>query len=557
MFWHDMPALDSASNVADFAVACDPLPSAGEPGSLYRTSSDRTRGARPGKLRGLFTAAALADGHLAFVDIEDLDAACRRPSTVNTSSTEDAAGCHGDPNIGAYSDGTAPTVSDESSCRVVEEHAERSLQFVISSPDTGVRAPSLRSFPRLSDSDGSLSIGQIGDAPQHPIVLAVGYPGHAPVVQVGTFRYGEGSDYDRPLELDPAVAEEATLLLPQREPRAYPASEKLSLSFEGSLMPERNTGVLADGVLTDSDAGFCGLGVQDVSLARQWGQQLEVAAARLDAFADSHADYVQLTDDFDEKSPYWTEGDGAACEDAQGFDGCKSLFGTAKDPTSARDWTIQEASTDSLVLSPRGVSDASTRRRLLDSVRCCFPGPLKYTVRGANQWVFFGSTQRMPHRVTADAQGRCVLDCSGRTRWNQGRVLEISSSGCADGQTCRIGAAGPTDYACVTTKAAGALDPSATDLAPGCIFDGATARFVVYRGMSPSYRDMQFQWEIIGGFQPLRLSTQSSNSGSSVLPSQVAYLPSNDRLVVVDSALGGVGLFSLVTMMADPADPFL
>jgi hypothetical protein len=557
MLWHDMPALDGTSELATFSVACDPDPTAAEPGSLYRTSADRSRGARPGKLRGLFTVAALANGQLAFVDIEDLDAPCRRPSAVNPGTEENSLGCSLDPDIAGYIDGPSPTVSDESSCRAVEPHAERSLQFLVSSPDTGVRAPSLRSFPRLSDTDGSLAVGQIGDAVEHPMMLAVGFAGEEPEVKLGTFSYGTSPDADRPLVLDPAVAEEASLLLPQREPRAYSPQELFSLTYEGALLPSRTTGVLSGYELTDPDAGFCGLGVQDVAFSREWGAQLGVASSALDAFAAAHADYVQLTGEFDEKSPYWKDGAGARCEEDSGFDGCKALFGTVKDPTSARDLLISEAWVDHLVLSPRGVSDATAQRRLLDAISCCLPGALSYTIRGGNQWVFLGSSQGSPHRVTAGADNRCVSDCGGRSRWNQGRVLEISSSGCPAGTSCRIGAATSADSACITTRSSGGVDPASDEVSNGCIFNGVTARFAVYRGQLASRRDMRFQWEVIGGFSPLRVSTQSLASGSSVLPQQLVYLPQNDRLVVVDGALGGLGLISLATLQQYPSEPFL
>src|SRR5690606_1235493 len=83
--YQDRPIASPATGVGATGTACDPDPDAtGKTiAAEYRPTSNDDLGARPGLLRGLFGYALLSNGNVAIVDIEDLDAPCRRPVTAN------------------------------------------------------------------------------------------------------------------------------------------------------------------------------------------------------------------------------------------------------------------------------------------------------------------------------------------------------------------------------------------------------------------------------------------------------------------------------------------
>src|SRR5690606_20743529 len=132
----------------------------------YRPTSNDDLGARPGLLRGLFGYALLSNGNVAIVDIEDLDAPCRRPVTANHSSTPDFRGCFDDTIDEAYytTDGnedSSPTVTEEASCSVVTPHRARSLVEIKTEQNGQVNAPSLRAFGRLSQDGRGLAVSRL------------------------------------------------------------------------------------------------------------------------------------------------------------------------------------------------------------------------------------------------------------------------------------------------------------------------------------------------------------------------------------------------------------
>lgn len=331
--------VDPQTGVAAVGTFCDPRPSAnGSVAAEYRTSSTYTSGAGPRNLRGVFGFVALASGQVAVVDVEDWDAACRRPVATNPDGTEDFRGCSNDPVDVPYftEDGTEDalrTVSGEASCRVVEQHRARSGTYVLTSPDTGARAPSIRSFPRLSAPEGgNLPSDQSEDGLQNPKLLAVDYVspsgGTTPAeAYISSSLYRHGAEGNSNLETDPSLATQATLALMQREPRAF-ADEETSITYEGTLTPERPAGFLditpagQPNVLTDGDGSFCNRGVEDQALAQETGEKLGLTGGELTTFSREHADYAQLTSDLRGKDDsYWTSGGGLHLRwpDRQGF----------------------------------------------------------------------------------------------------------------------------------------------------------------------------------------------------------------------------------------------
>lgn len=553
----DVPLADDETGVALLSQHCDPAPDSDSAGTLYRTSSDYARGARPRKLRGLFGMVALANGRIAVIDIEDLDAPCRRPQQANPSAAPDAHGCRLDPDVEAFTDGNLPTVSSEASCNVVEPHQPRSAYFVLTSSHMGVHAPTLRSFPLLSLPEDSQPTSATDERLTQPKMLAVppsetaGAAAIPSQVFVGTTLYETTDGAENVLAVDPAEAEHNSLILPVSEPRAYTVNETFRATYEGALAAERPSGRLlaTDRWFVDPDTGFCNLGVQDERLAAEWAAELGVSKADREGFAKAYADYVQLSGDFDDEEPYWQSPAGRACDGGRGMAACEEKFGTAEDPSPARDLRIVEAYQDHLVVTPRA-------RVSLDLVRCCFPSLSSYRLRASRQWIVAGSNLGFLHQISAGPDGRCVRDCNARKALFRGRALEISSTmDCPDDDTPCIGRAdSEVDFACIVDRSSGEIVPGSGEVAEDCVFHGLHAHFAIYRGSSASARDMSFSWEVSGGFVPLTLNIATTTTGTSVLPQGLHYLGRTDVLVAVDAIAAGVELFDLnsLTILGQP-----
>jgi len=565
---HDVPIVDEASSTASTGVLCDPTPGAATVGSQYRTSSDYTRGASPSKLRGMFAMVALSDGHVSVIDVEDWDAACRRPIEGNTSSSMNWRGCVNDA-ASFYIDGSnARTVSDEASCRVVEPHHPRSGRFVASNSAIGTGAPSLPGFPALATPSNQTSSGSSTRSNTPPKLIAAPYPAShgTSEVYISSTRYYLSPGPTVPsgatlLDTSPATADHNSVLLPLVEPRSYLPTENFSLTYEGKLFDDRASGLLghSDVSLTDLDAQFCDKGVQDRDVAEELAPEYLPAGADKSTFAANHADFVQITADFDDHDAYWSTPIGSSCAadpatGVSGIAGCRSYFGTNGDLKPTRELTVTEAYQDRLVLNPR-TSDAVIAANL----RCCFPGTVKYTVRAARQWLLRG--QQALSRVVAKSGKRCQLDCSPRKQHVRTRAIEITSSdtncpGGSEACTCSmptgecIGPAAP-DGACVLQNAGATgpglqVEPNAEgSLPPGCIFDSIKARFVVYAGTAASIRDMAFGWQVTGGFSPYQITLSNSFTGALVMPQSMTAAPNLNAFFVVDGVSGGVFEFVL------------
>ena len=568
----DAPATDPETGVGTVGTLCDPDPSIdlNSPAAQYRTTLDYTRGARPRQLRGVFGFIALASGQIAVVDVEDWDAACRRPVRANSNPEEDFRGCGGDPDEPEFYtlDSTAEgrrTVSGEASCGIFAPHRSRSGSFVISNNDIGTRAPAIRSFPRLRASEGgNLPTDQSEEGKQNPKILAVDFDapggGAQPAeVFISTNRFVRGSsNAATDLVIEPEAAERLSLALMLKQPRAF-AEEDVLVEYEGALSAERPAGFVqigapgADSVLRDADGGFCNRGVEDLALAREVAVEQNIAAGKLDAYARRHADYVQITSDLrSEDDRYWSQGAGGSCGGVSGkaaFFSCRNFFGTADAPSPSRDFTILEARQAELTLSPRGTSDPEDRQTVLDQLACCFGGAaLRYKVRAGHQWIVKGSRSGFRHNVVADADLRCIRDCNPRRSLLRSRILEISSSSCpaATGDevtTCGIGRATSADVACIVPNQA-AVSPGAAG--SECIFENLMYRFAVYRGNQPSQRDMAFSFQLVGGYAPLVANLAAQTAA--VSPQAMTFVPQLGQLAVVDGAAEGLVLVSLDTV---------
>ncbi len=592
----DFPKPDPVTGVGQFGLACDPYPTTptSAPGALYRPNSDFSDGARPFNLRGVFGFVMLTNGQIAIIDVEDFDAPCRRPITTNASDTEpeDFRGCAPDrkaPNQSVLPDyftvdggpTSAPTVTNESSCRVVETNRPRSAALSISSTTNGLRAPTLRSFPRFSNPDPSavittgtqprlLAVDFASTDPSSPtpvpaqVSISAQLYAHCPSNQSGPLPVPcDGSTQYLPIDVDPRTAPQNSLVLPLNEPRSYAQDEAPVLTFEGRVFADRTSGFLQStsdpsrALLRDPDANYCVAGVEDSSSILAEAAALAIPASRRKAWAAAHSDYVQITGDFPVADDvYWTVGAGQSCS----RDACVNEFGNLDNPavlSVSRDLSIEEAYGDHLAVTPRcqtvegEVDPKCAPSVVLKDLRCCFPAGTAYTVRASHQWLLTAAAGL--NDLASGEAGRCVhtATCDPRKKYFHSRAFEVcDSEASADpAKTCK--ASDPT-LGCVVGGADIPIEPGG--VGSQCIFENLTSRFVVYRGAQPSTRGMSFSWQTTGGFVPLTLSlaTQSTQ----VNPQSMAYLPELGYLAVIDGSTLGLSLFDLNSLSVVSPSPY-
>lgn len=573
--YRDIPYVDqseSGTGVAEFGVRCDPDPKATDPqATRARPNSDYTDGARAGLLRGLFGFVMLTSGSIAVIDVDDLDADCRRPLTGNPTDTPDFRGCVHDPEVSEFRDpnGNA-TVTDEVSCRVVEPHQVRSSRLLLNTATSGIRAPSLRSFPQLLLPTSAAST----DSLERARLLAVPYAGPEgePLptdVFVASTRYSTsptGADVV-PTNPNDASTEQlqvlSSLVLPWLEPRAYTPDDTFTVTYEGSYAGDRLSGFLSvdadgdTGRLTDDALSFCGAGVYDVATMTDYAtRELGAEPAQAAAFAESHADYVQLTTGFLDANDTWWRRDGGVTREQ-----CVEVFGAedAQPLLPSRELKIVAAHADKLEVTPRNPVTATGLTITMELVKSCFPTSQRYRLRAGRHWVLSRTSTGFRHDVVeSGSERRCVRSCDPLKKWNKGRVFEISASAGAcrrpedppgDPLVDRVGCAEDPNDPCVYDQRQGGVDPSFK-----CVFNGLTARFALYRGRTASVTDQAFTWQTTGGFSPLTMSLSALST--TVAPQSIQYVSEVEQLAVVDGASQGLSLFSLDTFNVVKPSPF-
>lgn len=575
--FQDLP-LPAANGIAVEGIACDPHPSVplDSPAARYRTRPDRLAGARPTKLRGTFAYATLHSGQLAVVDVEDMDAACRRPVGVNPLPLENLRGCRNDdPSLlltGYLLDGRTPTVSNEESCNLVVPHRARSRSFF---SNTGSqRSAALLSFPTLTLPTGrSVTTDQSDEGKDQPKMLGARFaPGERAELYVGALRYETDNPSSR-LELDPAITERSSLLLSYEEPRAYSPGEEFLATYEGIVHAPISEALFrapADGSsfgLVDEglNASMCSAGIQDLDLTREVGASMGVSdPTALALFAQRHTDYVQITEPLlEEDHAYWQPGNrGAECG-AELFDGgdssrdlrgrplCDNFFGSPQAGLPARDLRIVAASEGGLLVEPRLERQSDDRRqRVMQFVSCCFPEPTSYVVRAGHQWLVRGSAIGAAHHVRTDpTTRRCVNDCNPLTQRLTSRVFEISCSENCPTDSRNLPAAGRAvpgqDFVCVVDDTTGGVEPGE----PGseCIYQSLTTRFAIYRGQEQTDRDTRFRWLTSDGFTPLTVSLTNAERSRSY-PRAMRTLPELGLMLVTDGSVPGLTTVQLTSI---------
>jgi len=593
----DFPKPVPETGVGEFGLSCNPDPNASGPATLYRPNSDYTDGARPLNLRGLFGFAMLTNGQVAVIDVEDFDGPCRRPVTSNMGAedTVDMHGCKGGDTVASYTVNGVRTVTDESSCKIVEPHRPRSASLSISSSSNGLRAPTLRSFPQFATPGTTISLdnqprmmatdfanpdpAQSGTLLPAEVNVSSQPYAHCPVRQPGDAPLPPPCDGSAlQLGIDPGLdVVQNSLTLPLVEPRSYALDESPSLVFEGRLFPDRSSGFLqaepdaAEGLLRDPDANFCGAGVEDSDTIRARGAELGIPAANLDAWSVAHADYVQITGDYPPAyDAYWAKGDSAS-GGTQGKgsqcatllnqprlgdrDACVKVFGNIDNPAVLdvdRNLSVLRASAGQLAVQPRGCTGDGCAEKL-KQLACCFPAGTAYSVRASHQWVVSGTGGL--HDLAVGPNGRCqhTASCDRRKQLFGQRAFEVCDPSRpyvpdvdTDGQ-CTLS---NPNVGCVGTEIP--VLPGAP--ASQCIFENLTSRFVVYRGAQPSVPGMTFSWQTTGGFVPQTMSLLTQSS--SVSPQSLGYLPEQGWLAVVDASTLGLLLFDLNSLGVIAPSPY-
>jgi hypothetical protein len=543
-------------------VKCDPSAMA----DINRTSVDFTTGAGPRTLRGTFGFLILATGQVMVVDLDDFDAACRRPK-----DTDDVKlGC-GSTNGMPLADKTNlfPSSSLEVSCRVVERHRPRSQLFISQVDAAGRHAPAMQTFPLLRDKDGTvLSVDPSADAAlTRPKLLGpcldpspnsfacscssdttkqvppeIAFLASVPGVTSTPADFCATpypADLTKPPPQNAPVARHNWVAFDLREPRAH-VEQGWSITFEGVLSPffasRRGRLACASGAqniecergankshftLLDSDAGFCDQGAQGADLAKQQGL--------------ASGDIVEIIDPLpDPSDPYW--GTVAnVCSPAI----CEAQYGTPDKPVEInldkqiaargldphetwlrRDLLVTKSFQDRLELEPSFAGDGAP-------LTCCFPFPVTYQVRGGSQWIVNGGTTGFEHHLIPDpttlpdtSTAACIISCDLDLQLRNGRVPRRPST-----------------------------SPTVPNLSDLSLFRNQAMQFVVWDPAQFTcnerpclQRDMAFTFQEVGGFSPMAVPLSAS---AFVLPQAITFVPGLSQLAIPDAVSQGLILFDL------------
>ncbi|MCL2724118.1 MAG: hypothetical protein FWD69_06730 [Polyangiaceae bacterium] len=505
----------------------------------------------PLRLRGIFAFAVLANGQVVVVDVDDWDAPCRRPATLDGGppSAADLQGALASANLqgvlasvpgalaAAQIDSStnktdfAPydaqttdpgATSEEGFFPISAPHHIRSQYLIKNDSTSGNHLPSLQTVP---------NVGTNG----------------IPLPQVGS---GAGS------EKTPALS----LLFSYDVPDAHIANQDWFITFEGQL--PGYDGINATISTTDDyqsltlsapHGQFCAKGVEDWDQGRM--RAAAVNAAVQGDLVDSDlqwkiADYVQVSDDLlSNDDPYWATDqscwDSSLVTPQQRFDSCNAAFGLASDQMVSRDFPILEAYDGKFVLGRFYYGDISPRRVVykdptnppyLKQLQCCFHNQIAFHVRTGGQWSTVGNIVGgavglgFLHHMVTGSDGRCVPSCDPRLSLMNGRAPPVPPS----------------------------CDPSRTD---ACLPAGTTISrdsqlamrnpifsVVMQNPSSGSLieRDTAYTFTTQQAFSPLLVDIgNTAGTINLVNPQSIQYIESLGQIAVVDGATQGLVLIDL------------
>ncbi|HVY48637.1 MAG TPA: hypothetical protein VHB21_22270 [Minicystis sp.] len=511
------------------ALSCDPTTTTCDVGALYRTSPAFDFGAGPLKLRGQFAYAALTNGTLGVVDVEDFDAPCRIPGGTPPDALVPLAGCPPvQPLPSKPPDNAALASSDEVSCNVVLPNTPRDELYTAPDQNAGFHVPGVQTLPVLYDFEGTVI--ETPNAPFMEATVPVDSPLPLNALAIGGLPVAVCSGDTNTSCLSTPTGQylgddgkpQNTLYLNLEDPRAHVADQTWTVTFEGAipgfagqLGTLQVEGKPSDGLYTPSSR-FCDAGVQSEKAVEELFAAYGVHDASIKA--KNYADYVQIFTDLPlETDPFWVAADPKECS----FTTCNTAFGTLETPAPGRDLRVVEAYQDHLELVNR-TDDKPIDIKFVD---CCFPPPIAFNVRVGRQWLVAGQVSGFLHHVIPDpTTGVCRNSCDPDLVRMNGRVIPV-----------------PNDAAAIM-KYTPVPDP---DFVNGKVspfaFINPMFRFAVVGG---NQRDENFQFATQGSFLPL-LVTLAPDATTLMTPVAVAFVPPLGEVMVVDGGHQGLTVVNL------------
>jgi hypothetical protein len=544
---HEVPrAKPDETGVIPRGVPCDPA----NPGDPNRPPEDFvSAGAGPRRLRGTFAFVAMTNGDLTVIDLDDFDTKCRRPRYTD----DDALGCSEMPVPPVT--GFWTSASQEVSCKVVEPHRVRSMNFFTNSDNGGRHAPAMLTFPILYDKDGT-ALNSDASRPETknlPKLLGprlidtehdeASWPLLATVLSsavspgAGLFSVPAGHRD----AVDGQAPEVNWITFDLHAPRVH-STQVWNVTYEGALpwfaarrgrlqchdekKPdfECETGDDASHYdLFDSAVGFCNGGAQ--------GEDMAPAG-----------DILEIIDDMpDPADPYWsTDTVRSVCSRAA----CEEVFGTLDAPRVldngdpvGRDIAIEKSYQGRLTLK----KTVAAKDGVPVPITCCFPYPLAYTIRAGKQWIVTGQASGFAHRLIADtSMSNDPIDQACKESDDPNLILRNG----------RLLARSPADPEPVPSYDDATPEKAGRTKSPG-VFYNAQLRFVLWDTegttcMNPPcsgrVRDRFFSFQEVGGFIPMRFGLASNQV---VMPQSVRYVRGLQMLAIPDAVAQGLILFDL------------
>lgn len=474
-----------ALNTAEYNAVTDPLdPSrvvVNATAPCERVPRDCGHGVSlaPNVLRGVFVGVVLRSGRIAFVDIDDYDAACRALNcTSDTASATRAAYRH-----------IRHTARADSALILPPRLAEAPKVTALSGETlrvdlTGSAAPVIACTPTREIAD-RYACPTPGDGASQDDPAAV-----------------NNSNYGVSLRREDALDGTAGRLVDAYEAR----NEVWTFTWEGRLpsLEQEGAALSVEGAAVRLDAPgafFCARG----ALAQ-----------------DNARDLVTLVG---EPAPL-----------AADAPLCQQLFGSAALPLN-RDFVIDAAFQTRVTLRmPEGIA--------ADVVVRCFPQATRFRVRAHRQWLVQGSRSGFLHDVRAATDGRCEIDPT------RGAASELLAARCVgerfEGNTtprC------PAGRACMTTTLTGrTVTAAATPVFANPFLCAQVFPPMIEREgrveVDVVPRDAQISFAITGAYEAIAAPIVSGAVRGGSLPIAMRFIPTINRLYVVDT--GGSGLLEFL-----------
>ncbi|MGH7329683.1 MAG: hypothetical protein ACREJX_15155, partial [Polyangiaceae bacterium] len=379
-----------------------------------------------------------------------------------------------------YASGYTTGVSEEPFFPVSAPNRVRSFYLLRKDPTTGAHAPNLVSPPSLFatiTAPVSLSDATPMMMPTYSQLADTSYfasPDAAdPTTRVLTVPLSATSANDPNLS-NPSVVKQSGIRVAWEDPTVH-YDQNWTVTYEGILpdyngTPGQNS---VSGLLTTTDnyqtltltvpnSLFCRHGIEDAQVGSERATAFDAAlgpygitpSTRLDHRV---GDYIQLSEDLLYPSdPYWSEDDSSdpngTCWDFDSgkthtdpldrYNTCQSIYGYAADQHIARDFPIDQAFDDHLVITRYGYTDSNldpTTREivgpdpsnvsLLKAMRCCFHRQVQFHVRTGGAWVAVGAVSGLLNHITKGDGGACVQSCEPREQLLNARSIGIPQVG--------------------------------------------------------------------------------------------------------------------------------